>query len=75
VQVGMTQYARIDHDIQGKPVNTDQIEYIDPPWWRRPYVYGPAAVILAVGVGVLVGTLVHDFPDGECRKVGGNMCD
>lgn len=74
VPVNMTQYARIDHDIQGKPINTDQITYIDPPWWRRPYVYGPAAVILAVGVGVLVGTLVHDFPDGECRKVGGAAC-
>ena len=74
VPVNMTQYARIDHDIQGKPINTDQITYIDPPWWRRPYVYGPAAVLLAVGVGVLVGTLVHDFPDGECRKVGGAAC-
>lgn len=74
VSVNMTQYARIDHDIQGKPVNTDQIIYIDPPWWRRPYVYGPAAVLLAVGVGVLVGTIVHDFPDGECRKVGGASC-
>ncbi len=74
VTVNLTQYARIDHDIQGKPVNTDQIEYIDPPWWRRPYVYGPAAVLLAVGVGVLVGTIVHDFPDGECRKVGGASC-
>lgn len=74
VSVNLTQFARIDHDIQGKPVNTDQIIYIDPPWWRRPYVYGPAAVILAVGVGVLVGTIVHDFPDGECRKVGGASC-
>jgi hypothetical protein len=75
VPVNMTQYARIDHDIQGKPVNTDQVVYIDPPWWRRPYVYGPAAVLLAVGVGVLVGAIVHDFPDGECRKVGGAACD
>jgi PEGA domain len=74
VPVNMTQYARIDHDIQGKPVNTDQIIYIDPPWWRRPYVYGPVAVVLAVGVGILVGTIVHNFPDGECRKVGGNDC-
>jgi hypothetical protein len=74
VPVNLTQYARIDHDIQGKPINTDQIIYVDPPWWRRPYVYGPAAVILAVGVGVLVGTLVHDFPDGVCRKVGGMDC-
>lgn len=75
VPVNLTQYARVEHDIQGKPINTDQIEYIDPPWWRRPYVYGPAAVVLAVGVGILVGTLVHDFPDGECRKVGGAMCE
>lgn len=74
VPVNMTQYARIDHDIQGKPINTDQIIYIDPPWWRRPYVYVPAAVILAVGVGILVGTVVHDFPEGECRKVGGASC-
>jgi hypothetical protein len=74
VPVDMTQYARIDHDIQGKPLNTDQIVYIDPPWWRRPYVYGPAAVILAVGVGILVGTIIHDFPEGECRKVGGAEC-
>lgn len=74
VQVNMTQYARIEHDIQGKPINTDRIEYIDPPWWRRPYVYVPAAVILAIGTGILVGTIVHDFPDGECRKVGGTDC-
>lgn len=74
VPVNMTQYARIDHDIQGKPTNTDKIIYIDPPLWRRPYIYGPAAVILAVGVGVLVGTIVHNFPDGECRKVGGAEC-
>lgn len=74
VKVNLTEYARVEHDIQGKPINTDQTIYIDPPWWRRPYVYGPAAVVLAVGVGVLVGVLVHDFPDGECRKVGGAPC-
>jgi hypothetical protein len=75
VQVGMTQYPIVTHDIQGKPVNTDQIVYVDPPWWRRPIVVGPAAVVLAVGVGILVGTLVHNFPDGECRKVGGAACN
>lgn len=74
VPVNLTQYARIDHDIQGKPINTDKIIYIDPPWWRRPYVYIPAATLLAVGVGILVGTIVHDFPEGECRKVGGAEC-
>jgi len=36
VTVGMTQYPIIQHDLQGKPISTDRITYIDPPWYRRP---------------------------------------
>lgn len=74
VRVGMQQFPIIKHDIQGKPINTDQIEYIDPPLWRRWYVVGPAAVGLAILTGVIVGNLVHDFPEGACRRVGGDSC-
>jgi len=76
VPVNMTQYPMVSHDIQGKPVNTDRIIYDDPPTWRRPIVIVPVAIIVAVGVGLLVGHYVHELPDyDDCRYVGGEMCN
>lgn len=74
VAVGMQQYPIIRHDVPGKPITRDRIEYVDPPVWRRWYVVGPAAVGLAILTGVVVGYAVHDFPAGDCRKLGGGRC-
>lgn len=74
VPVAMTQYPIIQRDIQGNPINRDQIVYVDPPIWRRWYVVGPAAVGLAIIAGVIVGNLVHDLPGTTCREVGGGPC-
>ncbi len=74
VPVGMLQYPIARHDLQGQPINRDTIEYLDPPLWRRWYVVGPAAVGLAILTGIVVGYVVHDFPDGDCRKVGIGSC-
>ena len=74
VPVAMTQYPVIQRDIQGNPINRDKIEYIRPPWWRRPYVVGPAAVGLMIVTAIIVGNLVHDLPDVPCRQVGGGPC-
>ncbi len=74
VAVGMTQYPIIQHDLQGKPVSTDRITYIDPPWYRRPLAVGVGATVLLVATAIIVGNLVHTFPDGECRRVGGEPC-
>jgi len=74
VAVGMQQYPIIEHDLQGKPINRDTILYLDPPLWRRWYVVGPAAIGLAIVTAVVVGHVAHNFPGGECRKVGGEPC-
>lgn len=74
VAVGMTQYPIIQHDLQGKPISTDRITYIDPPWYRRPVAVGIGAGVLLIATAIIVGNLVHDFPSGECRKVGGEKC-
>ncbi|HEX3759287.1 MAG TPA: PEGA domain-containing protein [Kofleriaceae bacterium] len=74
VAVGLQQYPVLRHDVPGKPINRDRIEYIDPPVWRRWYVVGPAAVGLAILTGVVVGYAVHDFPSGDCHKLGGGGC-
>jgi hypothetical protein len=74
VAVGLQQYPILRHDVPGKPINRDRIEYIEPPVWRRWYVVGPAAVGLAILTGVVVGYAVHDFPAGDCRKLGGGRC-
>lgn len=74
VAVGMTQYPIIQHDLQGKPVSTDRITYIDPPWYRRPVAVGIGATVLTVVTAIVVANIVHSFPDGECRKVGGGPC-
>ncbi|MDX2090034.1 MAG: PEGA domain-containing protein [Kofleriaceae bacterium] len=73
VPVGLTQYPAVQHDIQGRPRNSDKITYIEPPWYRRWYVVGGAAVGLAILSGIVVGTYVHNnsIPDGPCRVVGG----
>jgi hypothetical protein len=74
VAVGLQQYPILRHDVLGKPINRDRIEYLDPPVWRRWYVVGPAAVGLAILTGVVVGYAVHDFPAGDCHKLGGGRC-
>jgi len=74
VPVGMQQYPIVRHDLQGKPISRDRIEILEPPLWRRWYVVGPAAVGLAIVTGIIVGYAVHNFPDGDCRKVGGESC-
>jgi len=74
VAVGMQQYPVVEHDVLGKPINRDQIEYIDPPLWRRWYIVGPAAVGLAVVTAVVVGYAAHNFPSADCRKLGGGRC-
>jgi len=74
VAVDMQQYPISRRDLLGKPINRDKIELIEPPLWRRWYVVGPAAVGLAIVTAVVVGYAVHNFPDGDCRKVGGGSC-
>nr|HEX4312319.1 PEGA domain-containing protein [Kofleriaceae bacterium] len=76
VKVGMQAYPMVEHDVQGKPTNLDQVIYDrDPPLWRRWYVSGPAIIVLAVGAGILAGVIAHDFPSAnQCRTVGGMMC-
>ena len=74
VPVGMQQYPIVHHDVQGKPISRDRIEYIEPPLWRRWYVVGPAAIGLAIVTGIAVGYAVHHFPGSDCRKIGGERC-
>lgn len=74
VTVGMTEYPIIQHDLQGKPISTDRITYLNPPWYRRPVAVGVGATILTVVTAIIVANLVHSVPDGECRKVGGGAC-
>lgn len=74
VAVGMQQYPIVEHDLQGKPVSRDRVEYLEPPLWRRWYVVGPAAVGLAIVTGIIVGYAAHDFPGGECHKIGVGSC-
>jgi len=75
VAVGMTQYPIIQHDLQGKPISTDRITYINPPWYQRPIAVGVGATVLTVVTAIIVANIVHSFPAGECRKVGGGPCD
>lgn len=74
VPVAMTQFPVIHHDLQGKPINTDRIEYADAPVWRRWYVVAPAAVGLAILTGVIVGSLVQEFPDADGCRTSGEKC-
>jgi len=73
VPVAMTQYRRIEHDVAGKPLNTDNVRYIDPPLWRRWYIVVPAAIVIGAFVTGIVAASVDDLP-GVCRKVGGAEC-
>lgn len=77
VDVTMKQYPIVEHSIQGKPTSTDRIEYTEVPWYRKPYVTGPAIVVFAIGVGIITAYATRDeFPDYDnCRKVGGGMCN
>jgi hypothetical protein len=74
VPVAMQQYPIVRHDLQGKPISRDRIDYADPPVWRRWYVVGPAAVGLAIVTGIIVGYATHNFPSSDCRKIGGERC-
>jgi hypothetical protein len=74
VTVGMQQYPITRHDLPGKPINRDTVEYLEPPLWRRWYVVGPAAIGLAIVTGVVVGYAAHNFPSSNCRKLGGEHC-
>ncbi len=75
VTVGMQQYPIIARDLQGKPLNKDQINYVDPPIYRRWYVVAGAAVGIAVIAAVVVGVLANDLPPVEqCYKIGGEDC-
>lgn len=75
VPVNMTQYPMVSHDLQGKPLDTDHVVYDDPPRWRRPIVIVPVAIIVAVGVGLIVGHYTHALPAHDaCRYVGGELC-
>ena len=74
VAVQMQQYPIVRRDLQGKPVSSDQIVYVDPPWYRRWYVVGPAAVGLAIVTGVVVAALVYDPFDAPCVTPGGGKC-
>ena len=74
VAVDMQQYPITRKDLAGKPINRDKIVLIEPPRWRRWYVVGPAAVGLAIVTAVVVSYAAHNFPDGDCRMVGGSRC-
>jgi hypothetical protein len=74
VAVDMQQYPITRKDLAGKPINRDKIVLIEPPLWRRWYVVGPAAVGLAIVTAVIVSYAAHNFPDGDCRMVGGSRC-
>jgi hypothetical protein len=74
IAVDMQHYPIARHDLQGKPIQLDRIEYREPPLWRQWYVIGPAAVGLAIITGLVVGYAAHEFPGGNCHKVGGGSC-
>ncbi|MEO6777774.1 MAG: PEGA domain-containing protein [Kofleriaceae bacterium] len=75
VPVPLQQYPIVEHDVRAKPTSLDKIVYVEPPLWRRWYIAGPAIVVLAVGVGILAGVAVHDYPRyDDCRMLGSNGC-
>lgn len=75
VSVGMTAYPIIKHDLQGKPINRDTVQYIDPPWYRRPLTVVGGSILLTAAVAVVVGVWQYEPPGGRCRKVGGGSCE
>lgn len=74
VPVRLQQYPIVRRDLQGGPIDRDRVIRVDPPWWRRWYVVGPAAVGLAIVTGVVVAAIVHDPLEAPCVKVGGQPC-
>lgn len=74
VPVQMQQYPIVRRDLQGKPVSSDRIIYIEPPWYRRWYVVGAAAVGLAVVTGIVVAAIVYDPYEPPCARPGGGTC-
>lgn len=74
VAIGMQQYPIIEHDIKGRPTNSDRVEYLEPPLWRRWYVVAPSAVALTILTAIIVSKLANQFPEGPCRRVGGEPC-
>lgn len=75
VDVAMKQYPIIEHDIQGKPIGRDTVEYVDVPWYRKPLYYGAGIAVLAITVGIIAAVASDNFPDYDnCRKVGGDSC-
>ena len=74
VPVNMKQYPIVRRDLEGKPINRDNVTYVDPPWYKRWYVITGGAVILGITSAIIVGAIVHDLPGDNCRKVGGEKC-
>jgi hypothetical protein len=74
VAVPLQQFPIVRRDLLGKPQSRDRIVYVDPPWWRRWYVVGPAAVGLAVVTGVIAAAIAYEPFDGRCVKAGGGGC-
>jgi hypothetical protein len=72
VAISLQQYPIVRRDLKGRPTSSDGVVYVDPPWWRRWYVVGPAAVGLAVVTGIVVAALVHESYDVPCVKTGNN---
>jgi hypothetical protein len=74
VAVTMQQYPIVRRDLQGRPIDAGGVVHVDPPWWRRWYVVGPAAVGLAIVTGIVVAAIVHEPYDAPCAKAGGEKC-
>jgi len=75
VPVSIQQYPIVEHDVKARPTNSDRVIYKDPPLWRRWYVIYPLLTVVAIGAGVTIGEIVHsEFPNGNCRKLGGASC-
>jgi hypothetical protein len=70
VAVGMTQYPIVRRDIQGNPIQRDKQLVVEPPIYRRWYVVGGGALLLAIVSGVIVSSVVNDLPKTPCRIVG-----
>ncbi len=67
VAVGMQQYPIIEHDVHARPTNIDKVRYLDPPIWRRWYVWGAVALATAIAVGFVAD---HTGGSHPCIVVG-----
>lgn len=70
VAVSLQQYPIVRRDLPGRPASAGGVVYVDPPWWRRWYVVGPAAVGLAVVTGIVVAALAHETYEVRCVETG-----